>query len=432
MGRKRGSLHQLGASHDHDAPQEAGRTEAHRDRLGRRLPVGGLTGIRSHRRLSVKARTALLCGGLFLVGGITLLCINFFLVRSALPTDVAVSGDRTTIEEPIVPGAAPPTGAPPTAGAGMLKSYRQQVLNTLLTKSSLALIPTLGLELALGWVVARRLLRPVHEVTATALRLSADSLDQRIGLEGPPDELTELADTFDAMLDRLATSFDSQRRFVANASHELRTPLAAQRTMIEVAMNRPTADAQIHGLGERLLARNERIESLIEGMLVLARSDRGLDTKHPVRLDHVVATVVDASRPSAERLGITLHTTLVPRTVHGDLVLLEQLATNLVDNAIKYNRAGGEVWIAVGDQPTLVVGNTGPMVPEAAVAELFEPFRRLRRGPSRADRGVGLGLSIVASIARAHAGSARATPRPGGGLDLAVRLPLPAAPAPAR
>jgi signal transduction histidine kinase len=241
-------------------------------------------------------------------------------------------------------------------------------------------------------------------------------------MDGPRDELTELADTFDAMLDRLAASFDAQRRFVANASHELRTPLAAQRTMVEVAMARP-GGAAIHELGGRLLTMNVRIEALIEGMLMLARSDRGLDAKQAVRLDALTQKVVATHRPNAERREIELHWVLMPRTVEGDPVLLEQMVTNLVENAINYNRPGGEVWVRVHRQPALQVTNTGPVVPAESVPLLFEPFRQLRLAPSRADRGVGLGLSIVASIARAHAGRAQARPQEGGGLDVSVTLP---------
>jgi len=320
-------------------------------------------------------------------------------------------------------GPAVPAGPPPNTGVTMFAQLRDAVLNTLLAQSALALAMTLLLAVVLGWFVASRMLRPVTEIAAIARRLGADSLDQRIRMDGPRDELTELADTFDEMLDRLATSFDSQRRFVANASHELRTPLATQRTMVEVAMARPSAEPAIGELGTRLLTMNARIEALIQGMLVLARSDRGLDSKRPVRLDSLAQGLVATQRPHAERLGLQVRCSAVPRTVHGDPVLLEQLVTNLVENAIKYNRPGGEVCVHVGQRPALQVTNTGPVVPAESVPELFQPFRQLRIAPSRPDRGVGLGLSIVASIARAHGGSARACPRDGGGLEVSVTLP---------
>jgi signal transduction histidine kinase len=293
--------------------------------------------------------------------------------------------------------------------------------------------------------VAGRALRPVQAVVATARRLGADNLRARIRLAGPRDELTELADTFDEMLDRLAAAFDSQRRFVAHASHELRTPLAAQRTLVEVAMARPGAERTVHDLGERLLAMNARIEALIEGLLVLARSDRGLALRQVVCLEEVVDAVLDAQRPLAARAGVELrwerpgeHPGPVPaepltRLVRGDRVLLERMVSNIVDNAIKYNHRGGTVWVRHGGRLALSVTNTGPEVPPAAMPELFEPFTRAGRGrdgrESRAGRepgarGAGLGLSIVASVARAHGGWVGATPRPGGGLELTVSLPV--------
>jgi signal transduction histidine kinase len=373
--------------------------------------------------LSVKTRIALMCGALFLVSGTTLICMNYFFVRAALPAAVEIVDNGQSTGTAGSEAGSPEAAGPAGGGRGIPDQYRTSVLRTMVVQSSLALGLTLALALFLGWIVASRVLRPVQQVASAARRLSADSLDQRINMEGPRDELTELADTFDGMLDRLASSFDSQRRFVANASHELRTPLAAQRTLVEVAMARPTADDSVKELGDRLLTMNVRIESLIEGMLVLARSDRGLDAKRPVRLDQVAETLIAAYRPIADKLGIELHYTLAPRLVHGDPVLLEQLITNLVDNAGKYNRSGGQVWIQVGEEPALLVRNTGPDVPNDALPTLFEPFRQLRRTPTHVNRGVGLGLSIVASIVRAHGGWVQARSREGGGLDMSVWFP---------
>lgn len=379
-------------------------------------------GLRSIR-FSVKTRLALLCGALFLASGAVLLLTNYFLVRTALP-----SGEQT--DTPNLPATGPTgtvelsNGVSSGADASQLNiaQYRESVLNTLLVQSGVTLVIMAALALLLGWFAAHRMLRPVHEVASTARRLGADNLDQRIRMQGPRDELTELADTFDDMLDRLAASFDSQKRFVANASHELRTPLSAQRTMIEVAMNRPSADPSMRDLCGRLLTMNERTESLIEGLLVLARSDRGLDNKEPVRLDEVAGQVVDGHRQSAARAGVVLHAVLSPRVVHGDRVLLERLTTNLVENAIAYNHRGGEVWLSTGGDAALEVGNTGPLVPAEAAPTLFEPFRQLHRQRTGPCRGAGLGLSIVASIARAHGGSVRAAPKDGGGLDVSVKL----------
>ena len=369
------------------------------------------------RRTSVKTRLALICGGLFALSGAILLCINYLLVRASLP--------------PVGQDAQPPNAAiqisgDPAGGSGVasegLSKYRADTLNTLLVVSGVTLVIGSVVALLLGWFIANRVLRPVREIASTARRLGADSLHERIHLQGPRDELTELADTFDGMLDRLSASFDSQRRFVANASHELRTPLAAQRTLVEVAMARPAVDPGTRELGERLLRMNVRIESLIRKLLVLARSDRGLETKTPVRLDGVVAAAIAARVSDAHAAGVEVRSTLEPHPLPGDRVLLEQLVGNLLDNAIKYNHPGGTVRVAVGGSTALRVVNTGPPVPVEAESVLFEPFRQLgrTRGP---DQGVGLGLSIVASIAHAHGGSVRATPRDGGGLDVCVNLP---------
>ncbi|MGW4209965.1 sensor histidine kinase [Lentzea sp. NPDC004789] len=372
--------------------------------------------------MSVKLRLALLCGGLFLLGGAILLATNYFLVRTALPpTEAGPPPGQSTDAEVIAPapGSSPVVGSVGTD----LSHYRQEVLQTLVVQSGVALAVMAVVALALGWFAAVRMLRPVQEVVATARRLEADSLHERIRMPGPRDELTELADTFDGMLDRLAASFDSQRRFVANASHELRTPLATQRTMIEIAMARRSAGADLRDLGERLLVMNVRTEALIEGLLLLARSDRGLEHEEPVRLDEIACAVVDSRRQVAAQAGVRLESRLLPQIVSGDPVLLERLVVNLVDNAINYNHEGGLVTVATGGEAALEVSNTGPEVPADAVSGLFEPFRQLRKQPTGPGRGVGLGLSIVASVAKAHGGSVRAVPRRGGGLEMAFSVP---------
>jgi signal transduction histidine kinase len=261
----------------------------------------------------------------------------------------------------------------------------------------------------------------VHAITATARRLGAESLNRRINLDGPDDELKELANTFDGMLDRLATAFDSQTHFVANASHELRTPLAVQRTLVEVAMADPEAPPELKRLGQHLLHTNERSERLIEGLLVLARSDRGLLGRTPVQLGKVTENVVAGSADLASERQVTVKTKIKSRTVPGDPVLLERLVTNLVQNAIRYNEPGGSVTVEVGGSPALRVINSGPVIPVELLPGLFEPFRRLER--TATSGGSGLGLSIVASVVKAHGGSIGVAARPSGGLDLRVELP---------
>ncbi|GLW33635.1 sensor histidine kinase [Actinoplanes regularis] len=287
--------------------------------------------------------------------------------------------------------------------------------------SAIAVIAVLGF--ALSWWLTGRLLRPLHRITAAAQRLSLSTLHERIGLTGPDDELRRLADTFDAMLDRLQRAVDSQRRFVANASHELRTPLAVQRTAIEVGLARPTPE-RVERIRDVLLRNTLRSERLIAGLLLLAKGERGLDDHTPVELSAVVTEVVEENRGSAEAAGVTLTPPVLdPVVVLGDEVLLGQLVTNLVQNAIRYNVPGGRVTIVVSPGVELVISNTGPQVPPDRAAELFEPFRRLDADRTGADEGAGLGLSIVAAIARAHGGTVTLRPNPDGGITVRVELP---------
>ena len=273
------------------------------------------------------------------------------------------------------------------------------------------------------WLAAGWMLRPLRSIAETVRRLGPQNLGQRIRLTGSSDSLKELADALDDALDRLAAGYEGQRRFAANASHELRTPLAVQRVLTEVAMENPEAGEDLQRLGIQLLRTNERNERLIEGLLVLAESDRGLPGKIPVRLDELAAKVVKAHAEMAEKHEVELRPALPPRIVLGDPLLLERLITNLVANAIIYNDLGGWVEVSVGEQPALTVTNTGQHIPAEAVGNLFEPFRRL--GADRVSRtgGVGLGLSIVRSVVTAHSGTIRAEARPEGGLAISIDLP---------
>lgn len=263
------------------------------------------------------------------------------------------------------------------------------------------------LSLVVGWLVAGRMLRPVHRITATARRLSLSTLHERIALAGPKDELKDLADTFDAMLDRLERSVEGQRRFIANASHELRTPLAVQRAAIEIGL--PEDVGEIRGT---LLLHNRRAERLIDALLVLAQAEHGLDGRGPVALEEVVRLAV----AEAAQEGVTMSVRARPYLVDGDPVLLHRLVTNLLDNAVRYNHPGGTVEVSLAGG-VLTVRNTGPHVPGERLGDLFEPFRRLH---TTRGQGAGLGLSIVASIAKAHGAAVHANPLPDGGLELVV------------
>jgi len=286
----------------------------------------------------------------------------------------------------------------------------------------------LGTVLAagLGWAVSGRVLRPLTAVTTAAQAASQDNLDRRLALTGPPDELKELADTFDAMLARLEAAFASQRRFVANASHELRTPLTEMRTLIDVTLARPPASAQqLKPVLAAIGAAVDKSEELFEALLTLARSDRGLGPAELVDLPTAVEDAIDSIGPAAAARQIQISTALQDAQVPGDRVLLERLVSNLIDNAVKHNVTGGWVLASTSTEAGIAevtVANGGEHIPPGQVTGLFEPFRRLS-GRTSNRPGTGLGLSIVASVANAHGGHAEAHARPDGGLDVQISLP---------
>ncbi|WP_254715465.1 cell wall metabolism sensor histidine kinase WalK [Actinomadura sp. NAK00032] len=361
-------------------------------------------------RMSVRLRLTLLYGLLFFMAGALLLFVMSFLMANIL-SNVKVIG----------------YGLTDAAAAELQRQFVEQTMKQLVGRSLLALGGVGVITLVLGWFVADRALSPLQRVTTTARRLSESTLHERIALEGPEDEIKELADTFDAMLERLGQAFDSQRRFVANASHELRTPLAINRTLLEVALGDPEASEDLRTVGRTLLATNARHERLIEGLLLLARSERELTARTPVDMAEVAAAVLEQSSRREHDNDVAVHPELTQGTALGDPVLLEHLVSNLVENAIKHNEAeGGELWIRTGmldGYATVQVENTGPVVPAYEVERLFEPFRRLNADRVESSKGAGLGLSIVRSVVLAHRGAVYAAPRPGGGLIVTVRLP---------
>ncbi|TDD70859.1 HAMP domain-containing protein [Actinomadura rubrisoli] len=360
-------------------------------------------------RMSVRLRLTLLYGLLFFMAGALLLFVMSVLVANILG-NVKV----------IVPGISLEDAA------DLQQQFVQQTMKQLVGRSLVALAGVGIITLVLGYFVADRALSPLQRVTATARRLSESTLHERIALEGPDDEIKELADTFDAMLERLGQAFDSQRRFVANASHELRTPLAINRTLLEVALGDPEVSDDLRAVGRTLLATNARHERLIEGLLLLARSERELTARAPADLAEVAATVLEHSARRDHDNDVAVHPELASGTALGDPVLLEHLVSNLVENAVKHNEDGGELWIRTGmleGWATVQVENTGPVVPAYEVERLFEPFRRLNADRVESAKGAGLGLSIVRSVVLAHRGAVYAAPRPGGGLIVTVRLP---------
>jgi signal transduction histidine kinase len=282
-----------------------------------------------------------------------------------------------------------------------------------------------------GWVIAGRVLRPLRTITATTREISEASLHRRLSMEGPRDELRQLADTIDGLLERLESAFEAQRRFVANASHELRTPLTAARAMLEMVMTDPRADVNtFKATCEHVLAEQEHEEQLIDALLALAHGERGLERKEPVDLATVVRSELARRRIEAARGDLDLDVSLEPAVVLGEERLLERLVSNLLENAIRYNGPDGEVLIVVGSpagRPTLRIANAGPVVPAAEIARLLQPFQRLERDRVGHGEGLGLGLSIVAAVADAHGATLSVEPRAGGGLDIGVEFPPPPA-----
>ncbi|WP_345433052.1 sensor histidine kinase [Actinoallomurus vinaceus] len=364
--------------------------------------------------MTVRLRLTLLYGGLFFAAGLLLLTVAYVLVTNILE-------NLPFTVQPTEPGA----GLTQQQAEAFARAFIKGVQHRLITQSAFALLGVGLIALALGWFVADRALAPLQKVTATARKLSESTLHQRIALQGPDDEIKELADTFDAMLDRLSQAFDTQRRFVSNASHELRTPLAINRTLLEVAVTDPEASEDMKTVGKTLLANNARHERLIEGLLLLARSERELTNRTPVDLGEVASTVLKTA-VRGDRPDIEVKSELTDAPTVGDPVLLEHLVSNLLDNAIRHNVDDGMVVVRTGvleGWATCQVENTGPVVPAYEVQSLFEPFRRLHTDRIESSKGAGLGLSIVRSVVSAHGGTVIATPREDGGLIVTVRLP---------
>ncbi|MGC5564334.1 sensor histidine kinase [Streptomyces sp. FR-108] len=361
-------------------------------------------------RLPFRTRLAVAFSALFLLAGTALLA--FVVVLARYGTARQVAGIEA---QPVGDGIAL------RKVDTTVQAVQDAALEQMVLWSGIGLIVMALLAGLTGWWLAGRALRPVAAVTEAARRIGDTNLDERLALTGPDDELHRLADTFDTMLDRLQRAFDSQRRFVANASHELRTPLAAQRASIEVGLADPLP-GHLVAVREDLLTTNREAEQLIAALLLLARGERGLEETEPVDPTGIIAASITELRPLAAEMAVEIHTpvgTLPP--LDGDPVLLRHLVTNLLRNAVQYNRPRGRVDVTLTGR-TLTVTNTGSPVDPARLDELFEPFRRL--GQERVGTtGHGLGLSIVRFIAHAHGAQVSARPGPDGGLRIGVTFP---------
>jgi signal transduction histidine kinase len=391
------------------------------------------------RRGSVRLRLTVLFGALFLAAGAALLAITYGLVSHATngifvssTTGIGGGAGSAAGGAPATLPAMDPLQAQAVRIAGTAKAAENDAQ---LLYSGIALGIMAVVSMALGWFAAGRALRPLRRITAAAQRISATNLHERLAVREPDDDLRELADTIDGLFGRLDASFDAQRQFVANASHELRTPLARSRTMLEVALRDPGADAEsLRATCRRVLAAGEEQERLLEALLTLARGQRGLDRRAPLDLAAITRDVLAARGTEIAASGLTMTVTLEPALLAGDRALTERGVANLIDNALRHNVPGGAVWVTVGTesgQAVLTVANTGPAVPPAEVGRLLVPFERggtalSPRARPADDDGLGLGLPIVAAIATAHGAALTITARSEGG-GLAAELAFPPA-----
>jgi signal transduction histidine kinase len=388
-------------------------------------------------RGTVRLRMTILYGGLFLLSGAALLAIASGLVVGSSSTSQA-GGTRQAVPSPgsqaeALAQAHRQIQSLQTALANESAS-RAGISHELLIASLIALGIMVAVSVLLGWVFAKRSLRPLRLITATARRISEDNLDERLAFDGPADELKDLADTFDGLLERLEAAFAAQRRFVANASHELRTPLATMRAALDVAMAKPgPLPPQSAVLASRLRTELDRVDELLEGLLVLARAQHGaLPNREVVALNAVVAEAVQTRSAAIDAAGLRIQLAGdIAVRVAGSDVMLRRMVDNVIENAIVHNQPHG--WIAVATwagQETcrVVVENGGRVLEQAEISQLAQPFRRLGADRIGSDRGSGLGLSIVAAIAAAHGGSLDLRARSEGGLQVVITLPVAASP----
>ena len=384
---------------------------------------------------TIRLRLTLVYGGLFLCSGAALLAITYVLVRHEYTGSFFISsgrqavvsfqssggvirkGQATSFPVPIGPNAVITNAKLARAAA---QGQSDAARNQLLVDSAIALAVMAVLSIWLGWVIAGRALRPLRTITNAAREISASNLHRRLALEGPDDELKQLGTTFDGLLARLETSFDAQRQFVANASHELRTPLTLERTLLELALSdpEPSIDSYRHTC-ELLLAVGEQQERLIEALLTLSRSQRGLASHQPVDLAAIASTAATA----ADHDGLTFDVNLQPARTTGDPRLVERLVANLISNAIRHNTAGGRVELATESRDgraVISVANTGSTIAAGEFERIFQPFQRLDAARTADATGLGLGLSIVKAIADAHNATITTRGKSDGGLHIEV------------
>jgi signal transduction histidine kinase len=357
---------------------------------------------------SVRLRLTALYGSLFLVSGAGLLAITYLLVRGAATTTTATT--RT-------PG-----------GPGLIATQHSLDLHQQLVQSGIALAIMTIVSAAVGWLVAGRVLRPLRAMTSATRRISEQNLHDRLALQGPADELKDLADTIDGLLERLEAAFESQRRFVANASHELRTPLAMMRTTLDVAVAKPEGvPRQLQALDAKLREDLDHADRLLESFLTLARAQHGsVADLSSVPLERIVGAALAARGDAITDKRIDVHTALVQVCVTGSETLLARMVENVIENAVRHNQPDGFINVACeihDGTARLIVDSAGAVLDQRNVAQLAQPFRRLEIERTRSENGVGLGLSIVAAVAAAHRGTLELHARAQGGLRVQITLP---------
>jgi signal transduction histidine kinase len=386
-------------------------------------------------RPSVRLRLTLIYGGLFVASGTVLLAITYVLFGRATEGPVFTSTTRVGPGPPGLPSAEELQAQTERLDALADRQHAAQ-LHELLVQSGIALAIMTVVSLTLGWFLAGRLLRPLRTITAATRRISQHNLHDRLALQGPPDELKDLADTIDELLARLEAAFTAQRRFVANASHELRTPLAMMRTSLDVAAGKPEPlPPQLGVLDAKLREGLDQAERLLESFLTLARAQNGaaLPEHTAVSLPALLSAAIEARAETIAERQLTVEENLEDVHVTGSETLLARLVENLVDNAVRYGERAGRIRAETrsdGETARILVENDGPRLEERKVRELGQPFRRLAAERTSPQKGVGLGLSIVGAIAAVHGGSVRLHARPEGGLRALVELPRAPQPAP--
>ncbi|WP_406319098.1 HAMP domain-containing histidine kinase [Streptosporangium sp. NBC_01639] len=387
------------------------------------------------RRLALPGRTVrlrftALYGALFLLSGVGLLTVANLVTLGS--STVSVPAGNPSLQRPTL------AAAQELIGLLQVRLSEMQTLQSrqLLISSVVALAVMAVVSVVLGRIVAGRVLRPLRTITAATRRISADNLHERLAVPGPADEVKDLADTVDGLLERLEGSFAAQRRFVADASHELRTPLATMRASLDVAVAKPEpVPAQTIALADRLRTELDRVDRLLDGFLMLARTQHGaLSDRATISLGRVVSAALEARAADITDKGLTVHDGDVQDSAwtQGSRTLLSRMVDNVIDNAVTHNHDGGWIRVATtadGTTARVIVETGGQVLDQEQLARLAQPFQRLGADRTGSDHGSGLGLSIVSAVATAHGGNLDLHARPEGGLRVAVSLPLAGGPA---